>query len=184
MADELQAVADAAVETPANEQAATPDAPGKQADSRTFTQAEVDALIRDRLARADKQAQSATEKARADAERKALEEQGKFKELAERYQAEAQQSAARAQALEMAQLRRNIGDKLGLSPALAERLQGATAEELEADGKALLALIPKPAAPNINAAPGVGAAPVTGQMTPEYKAELAAKYGVNPKYLT
>lgn len=50
---------------------------------KTFTQAELDAIVKDRLERAQRKAQETEAKARADAEAKALAEQGEFKTLAE-----------------------------------------------------------------------------------------------------
>ncbi len=48
-----------------------------------FTQADVDRLIKDRLDRERRKSHEATEKARQEAEAKGLQEQGKFKELAD-----------------------------------------------------------------------------------------------------
>jgi hypothetical protein len=67
-----------------------------------------------------------------------------------------------------------------LPAALAERLQGETEDELEADAKALLAALPKAAAPNIN---GQGGAqpPANGWDETERK-RLASIYGVSAKH--
>lgn len=48
---------------------------------KTFTQEEVDALIKERLAREKRKADEKADEARKEAERKALEEQGKYKEM-------------------------------------------------------------------------------------------------------
>lgn len=77
---------------------------------RTFTQAEVDALIKDRLARQKAASEGAAEKARRDAESAALAEQGKWKELAQAHEAKlaeltpAADRAARLEAALQAQL--------------------------------------------------------------------------------
>jgi hypothetical protein len=47
-------------------------------------------------------------------------------------------------AKELAEARRAAADKVGLPAALANRLQGETPEELEADAQALLDTLPKP----------------------------------------
>lgn len=184
MADEVQAEVTAENEQPQVEQAQTPDATGQQA-ARTFSQAEVDALIKDRLDRASRKADEAAKKAAADAEAKALKEQGEFKTLFERTQAELEAERARAKALELESMRRDIAARVGLPAGLASRLQGSDEAALEADAKLLLDSLPKPAAPNINAASGSsGVTPAStnlyGGMTEQ---EFAAVYGINPRYL-
>jgi hypothetical protein len=63
-------------------------APEKATETRgkqeaTFTQADIDRIVAERLARADAKAKTIADKAKADAEQAALAEQGKFKELAD-----------------------------------------------------------------------------------------------------
>ena len=122
-------------------------------------------------------------KTQADAERKAAEEQGKFKELYEKALNEAETERTARQELSLATMKKEIARTVGLPASLAARLQGTDEESLTIDAKAILAELPKPAAPNINSGAGVGAAPVAGQMSAAQKAELAAIYGVNPAYL-
>ncbi|TXH58130.1 MAG: DUF4355 domain-containing protein [Desulfurellales bacterium] len=75
----------------------------------------------------------AERKAQAEAE---LSEMDKLrKELAETKQ--------RATALELSQRKAAIAAEAGLPPALANRLQGETDEEMRADAEAILALIPQ-----------------------------------------
>jgi hypothetical protein len=50
---------------------------------------------------------------------------------------------AKAAQLERQQLQREVADKVGLPAALASRLQGNTADEMEADAAALLESLPK-----------------------------------------
>lgn len=160
MSDEATPTTPAAESTPpATETQPAPtdgNAPGNKAESaaKTFTQAEVDALITARLAREREKAESATKKAQAEAERKAAEETGNWKALYEKQQADLAAAQERARALELSALRRDVAAKVGLTPALAERLHGETADELEADARTLLAALPKPAAPDINGAGG------------------------------
>ena len=87
----------------------------------------------------------AADKARADAEAASLAEQGKYKELWEKAQADAQAAAAKVAQMEHDQQRRDAAQAAGI-PALWQRLQGATAEELAEDAKALAAFVaPAPA---------------------------------------
>lgn len=189
MADEAtqdtQAVEqETAVETPQSE-TPTPDATGTPSEAR-FTQADLDRIVKDRLAQAKTQAEKATQKAREEAERKAAEEQGKWKELYEKTLAEAEAERKRAQELELSQLRRSVADKVGIPAALASRLQGEDEAALEQDAKALLASLPRPVPPNVNALAGNGAAPNAhplAGLSDEEIARKAAKLNVSPVYL-
>lgn len=108
---------------------AAPDAtgtqPGKQAgptaqsDARTFSQADVDRIVKERLERESSKAERAAAKAREEAEAKALAEQGKFKELAEQREKR------------IAELEAQIAD-LGKAEATAKRYEKALKEALAA----------------------------------------------------
>lgn len=150
---------------------------------RTFTQADVDRIITERLAKEKAKAESMAAKAREDAERKAAEEQGKFRELYEAAQQRIAETEARLKAAEIASIKREVAARLNMPAKLAERLQGETAEDIEADAKDLMAALPKPAAPNINSGTGIGAAPTNGGMSEAEKRELAAVLGVDYRYL-
>jgi hypothetical protein len=76
-------------------------------------------------------------------------------------------------------MRRDAAAKHGLPATLADRLKGETAEELDADAKAVLAALPKPAAPNINATGG--GAQSNGALSDDLMREKAIRYGVNPE---
>ena len=188
MADETVVTTPAAdaVTPPAPENAAPPngDAAGQIAGStagRTFTQAEVDALLSSRLERAKRQTEEATAKARTEAERKAAEQQGEYQKLYEATKAELAEAAQKAAALELAAMRREVADRLGVPAALVSRLQGDTPETLEADAKALMAALPKPGAPNINSTGG--APPPASGLSQVDIEQLAARLGVSPKYI-
>lgn len=155
---------------------------GTQA-AQTFTQADVDRIVQERLQRAEAKAKEAAEKAARDAEAKALAEQGKFKELYEQAQAQAAAHEAELQKARLENMRQRVATKVGLPSVLVDRLAGDTEEAIEADAKALLAALPKPAAPNINSGTGDGGAPQAGVMTEAEKMQLAAIYGVNPKFI-
>jgi hypothetical protein len=121
---------------------------------RTFTQADLDRIVTERLAKEKQRAEAQATKARADAERKAAEEQGQWQKLAEQYKTEAEAERQRAQAATLAVLRRDIAAKMNVPAVLADRLQGNTAEEMEADAKSLLAGLPKASLPTANAGAG------------------------------
>ena len=143
---------------------------------RTFTQADVDRIITERLTKEKAKAESMATKAREDAERKAAEEQGKFRELYEAAQQRIAETEARLKAAEIASIKREVAGKLNMPQALANRLQGGTLEEIEADAKELMAALPKPAAPNINSGTGNGATP-TGATVDR---EMLLALGLNP----
>lgn len=150
--------------------------------TQTFTQADVDRIVKERLQRADAKAQTLAAKAKQEAEAAALAEQGKFKELYEKLKADNDAAQQRIKQMEIEALRTTVGGKVGLPEALFSRIQGDTEEAIEADAKALLAALPKPAAPNINSAGG-GEKPNDAALIAAQANELAAIYGVNPKYL-
>jgi F0F1-type ATP synthase membrane subunit b/b' len=162
----------------------TGDATGKEPTAeKTFTQADVDKIIAERLQRAKQQAEQATAKATAEAERKAAESQGQFKELYEKTLAEVEAERKARRTLELSTMKANVARSVGLPEKLAMRLQGEDEESLLMDAKSILAELPKPAAPNINSGAGNGNAPKAGVMDEAQKRELAAIYGVNAAYL-
>lgn len=131
----------------------------------------------------------ATLKAAAtEAEQKALAEQGQYQQL---YEAERKRAAdlekatadlnARIAAQELAALRQKVAAEKGLPPALADRLQGETADDIAADADALLAALPRPAAPGLNGGVrGAGGA----AMTPDDAKRIAGRFNIDPRYLT
>ena len=75
----------------------------------------------------------------------------------ERLQAELAEARKAAQELATKQAQRDAAEKIGLPLVFAERLKGATPEELEADAKKLLESMPKgKVAETKAAAPGAG----------------------------
>lgn len=73
------------------------------------------------------------------------EEERKQAEMSELEKANARAAKAEAdlKAKDIAILRRDVASKIGLPSALADRLKGETADEIEADAKALLETLPK-----------------------------------------
>lgn len=100
--------------------------------------------LRDRLREAEGKL-TAAEQAQADAEAKRLAEQGEYKALYEKAQADALAVAARLAQVEHDQQRRDAAQAAGI-PQLWQRLQGATVEELAEDAAALAAMM-QPAQP-------------------------------------
>lgn len=108
------------------------------AGGKTFTQAEVDAIVRDRLKRErEKYADYDDLKARAG-------EADKSKTALDQLLEKVSGLEERATKAERQALRADVAQAKGLTPAQAKRLQGATREELEADADELLAMF-KPA---------------------------------------
>lgn len=181
MADEVTAVPS---ETPEIVEGATVDATGPNSEApKTFTQADIDRILSERLAQAQRTAEAKVKKAQAEAEQKALAEQGKYEELYKATQAQLAEAQRTAQEAQNALMRREVAAKHNLPSALVDRLRGETLEELDEDAKALMAALPKPSAPNINGAAGNGRVPGTGAMSDEEIRELANVLNVNPKYL-
>lgn len=89
-----------------------------------------------------------------------LKEQSEFKALAETLQAERDKLKADIEALTLNALRAKIAAEFQLPPAFAERLKGATEEELKADAEALKAALP--AQPQTPGRPGGTTTPVPG----------------------
>ena len=179
---------DAVTEAPVEQEAqTTPTAGDKQPEpaqpERTFTQQDVDRIINERIAKERSKAESMAAKAREEAERKAAEEQGKYQELYEAAQQKAATLEAQLRAAEIASIKRDVAQRLNMPIALANRLQGEDEATIEADAKALMAALPKPTPPNINSGTGNGAAPTGTAMTEAEKKELAARLGVDWRYL-
>jgi len=146
-------------------------------------QKRVDAIVKQRLDRANAKATTAAKKAADVASAAALAEQGKFKELYEIEAAKVTAAAAQVQALELANLRRDIAAKVGIPAALATRLQGADADEIEADAKILLTSLPKPAAPSLDGGKGKDSKNGTIAPTEAEIRETAARLNVSAKHL-
>lgn len=123
------------------------------------------------------------EKARQKAETDAAKEQGKFKELYEKAQAELTERDEKLRGMELDAMRKQVAADAGLPATFADRIRGNTQEEMAEDAKGLLAALPKPAAPNTNSSSGPGARPVPGQRTEAEKQAFAAIYGVNPAHV-
>lgn len=126
------------------------------------------------------QAKAAKAAEQAEAER--LKQQNEYKTLYENAVKAQEEAQAKAAALELASLKRQVADAVKLPAALASRLQGTTEEELTADAKALLETLPKPAAPALDGGAGKKGNGVNAPSWAEIQ-EQAARFGVNPRHL-
>jgi hypothetical protein len=127
-----------------------------------------------------RKAKTEADRAAEEAARKAAEEQGQFKTLYETERASREAAEARARAAELDRIKTKIGAKLNLPAELLDRLRGETEEDIEADAKTLLAVIPKPVAITANdGGQGVGGTAPTLQKSDAEIREMAARYGVS-----
>lgn len=123
------------------------------------------------------------EKEKAAAEKEALAEQGKYRELWEEAQANLEKIQGELRQERHDALRRTIAQEAGY-PDLWARIQGDDEDALRADMKALTDALPKPQAPNLNGSAGGGGkdkgAGFLGGIDPK---EFAAIYGLSEKYV-
>jgi uncharacterized protein DUF4355 len=102
---------------------------------RTFTQADLDRIVRERLAEARKRADK-------DAEDRKLAEQGEFQKLLEQEKARAADLEQQLKQRDHDALKARVAAKHKLPAELAERLRGETEEDLDKDAQALAKLSP------------------------------------------
>ena len=111
--------------TPSPTEPKAPDSP-KEPDAQTFTQADLDRVVRERVQR------ERAKYADYDDLKKAAEGAKTLEDRVADIEREAKESEARA-------LRAEVANLKGLTPSQAKRLVGSTREELEADADDLLA---------------------------------------------
>jgi hypothetical protein len=97
---------------------------------KRFTQAELDAIIKDRLAKEKRKADEKADEARKEAERKALEEQGKYKEMYEQLQKDLEAEKGNALANKKQALLVAEGYTKEQAEKYVKFIEGATDEEL------------------------------------------------------
>jgi hypothetical protein len=131
-------------------------------------------------------ADKAAEKKAADAEAARLAEQGKFKELAEAAEKKAsdlEPFKTKAERAEAALTKLLEEERKGLPKHVTELLDKLDpVDQLEYIAKNREALGAKPAPPNINAGDGAGNKNAAAADDAE-KARIAAKFGVDPRYI-
>lgn len=109
--------------------------------AKTFTQADVDRIVKERLEKARKSAEQKAADERAEIERKAALEQGNFKTLYEDEIKKREAVEADRTRLERERLIDRVAAEFQLPEALRNRLQGDTEEALRADAQSLAELV-------------------------------------------
>src|SRR5690625_5392831 len=135
--------ADAIEETPEGDNVDTVEEPENNTEEKTFTQAELDQIIADRLAREKKKRDDAVKAAEAEAERKRLEEQNDYKTLYEQAKEEAEQAVQKARGSKKSALLTQAGyseEQAQLLVKLVERSEEHTSE-LQSRGHLLCRLL-------------------------------------------
>src|SRR5690625_108391 len=134
--------ADAIEETPEGDNVDTVEEPENNTEEKTFTQAELDQIIADRLAREKKKRDDAVKAAEAEAERKRLEEQNDYKTLYEQAQQQAEQAKAEALGIKKSALRTQAGYSEEQAQLLVKLVEGDEDEAIAAAIKLLTATVP------------------------------------------
>lgn len=182
--------------TPGTSGAATPPQTGGMDTGTTaggvFTQADIDRIVKDRLAE-EKRRQEARDKKlqeEADARRKA--EAGQFQELAQQREAQLTQTAAELEATRQqlaayeAMLSASYEARLKALPKDARRavegIPGLSVAQRLAWLEENAALFVKTPPPDINTG-ATQSGPQAGEMTEQDKQRLASKYNINPRYI-
>jgi hypothetical protein len=122
---------------------------GSQEEPKTFTPEYVSELRKENAAwrKQVRELQQWKEQQEQEAQKRNetdLVSQKKFEDLANQYKAQLDKVQTDLQTQQIMNLRVQIAAEAGLPAALAERLKGATAEEIKADAEAMKALIPAP----------------------------------------
>jgi len=146
---------------------ATAEAPPTTTDERRFNQADIDAIVKDRLERQKRSVDAASKAQQEAAEAERLKAAQEWQKVAE--QKEAALVAARAElaAERLSMARDRVAAKYHLPEALAKRLVGTTEDELDADAKDIASVI----------APATPAAAAATTPTPETGPSKARGYG-------
>ncbi len=141
--------------TPPNPAPAPPvTPPDPKADEPKFTQADIDRIVKERLDRAEKASADKLQKEQDAAEQKRLQEQGQFKELADKERARADKAEADLKVERHNALKAKVAAENNLPPAWAARLVGEDEAALTLDAKELAKTV-APATPP----PGNGPSP-------------------------
>jgi hypothetical protein len=123
-----------------------PDKPDTQPDKKEdklFSQAELDRIVADRLARKEEADRKKSEAEKKQSDEAKLKEQNEWKSLAEKKEIELAETQKKLKERETLDLKRTTAAKHGIPENLAARLIGTTPEEIEADAKALAETLPK-----------------------------------------
>lgn len=134
---------------------ATPETPpAPKAEEKTFTQAELDAILKDRLDRDRKAREAQSQKEKDDAEAERLRQQGEFQKIAENEKARADKAEAELKQERFNALRARVAADHKLPPEWATRLIGEDEAALAEDAKALAkTLVPQTPVPGASPSP-------------------------------
>ena len=143
-------------------------------EDKRFTQAELDAIVRDRLAREKANREKAEKETREKAEADALAKNQEWEKLAAQREKELNDIKADNERLQTEGMQRKAAEAAGLPSIFADRIRGGTAEEMEADAKALLEAMPKKPAANS----GASTNPSGGTNAKETDAERRRRLGL------
>lgn len=120
--------------------------PDKSTESKTFTQEDIDRIVKERLDREKAKRDKAVQKEREEAERKRLEEEGKYKEIAESLKSELDAIKGDALTAKKQALLAQAGYTAEQIDKYAKYVEGENDEDLKSAVEALKADIPpKPA---------------------------------------
>lgn len=128
---------------PATQEAAKPNETAPQAEAEKFDAERAMALI-EKLRNEVKELKPKAKQAEELAALKAKQEEAEMTEL-QKVTKRAQELEAQLKAAQRATTANSIAAKVGLPAVFADRLKGETPEEMEADAKAILEALPKPA---------------------------------------
>jgi len=122
-------------------------------------------------------------KAKQAEELSAAEQKRKEAEMTElqKLQAALEKAQAELEAVRLIELKRSIAAKVELPLVFADRLQGNTAEELEADAKKIMEALPKAPKPPPVSATNPGAGAETGETVEQARARI---YGQGPDVMS
>lgn len=110
---------------------------------KKFSQADFDAALKRALDQKEERARKAADAAKTEQERKEAEAAGKWEEVNKQLTAENERLKTEKADLERRQLQTKVATEAGLPLPLADRLKGESEEEMTADAKSILALLPK-----------------------------------------
>lgn len=127
---------------------------------KTFSEAEVEQMIKDRLEREKQKRERAAQEAAAKAAEEAAKQQGEWQKVAEQREKDLADIRAELAKRDHEALQRKVAKEVGLPESLASRLIGEDEKALTADAKTLLETLPKPPEPQPapRAQPGIAPA--------------------------
>jgi hypothetical protein len=128
---------------------------------KTYTEAELEQIIKDRLGREKVKSEKAVQEAADRAAQEAAAKNGEWEKVAKANEAKLAELQGALKNRELLDLKRTIAERIGLDPKLASRLNGDTEADIETDAKALLETLPKQPkpGPGIVTNPGPNATP-------------------------